>query len=173
MAKYKLTKKAVEDLSDIWNFLTMKNLICLTSFLIILASLNCTCTKIDRSSDTTVSNLAGNWIFKNLFFRGNNYLNCNPALSSYSLTSFDIYGLAGNTLKIMDNCTSQLKTYPFYIDDYLIFVFPNSSTTNELYALRILEPEQFDGKTLKLEFISMADTNYICPLGGIYTFTKE
>jgi hypothetical protein len=149
----------------------MRNLITLFSFLLVMIILIASCKKTTKV--ITASDLIGNWHFTNLLFHGINYSSCDPALNSYSLSTINIDSVSTTNLKIVDICKSEGINYPFTITENMIIVLPNKSTTSEIYGFTFIDPDKFDGKTLKLEFTSKAASNISCPLGGIYTFTKQ
>lgn len=126
----------------------------------------------------TEADLVGDWLFESLEFKDSIYFDCDKKLSrEYNLLNLSFldvtlseHGVA--TLTYYSDCGKRIssendeeKIMEFKIRDKKI-IFNNKND----YAYSILNYDEFDGKTLRLELLKKSS---ILPTGGIYTLQRN
>ena len=121
------------------------------------------------------SDLVGDWGFTSLEFEGETYYGCDPYLNQdYLLVTFEFLDVTETTLKTYSNCYNGVESwksgdlkYNIENENLLIKDYHGDLITE----FKILNFKEFDGKTLKLEFIWNNGTNVY--VNGIYLLTKK
>jgi hypothetical protein len=146
----------------------MKRIVMLLSVVVLL--LACSETEIEAYSyeEFKVEELAGNWSFHSLEYKGETYHECSHALNKeFSGLALSLLDVTDKTLMLYNACPNYFfstKNVPFTVNDGILDI------DNGYMVFKKIKSPTDPLKTMVLELVG--SSNNLMPVGGIYTMTR-